>query len=385
MLLRPLLRTCLILGANFAAMGWAPAQAAPTPITADVAAPWQHGLSGLGFPVQLAGFSRDMLMDFGKVQADIAATYQQPATGSTATLYVFHAGLADVSIWHDRIKLAIGMGNVGQSQPAATITNLFTPALHAKDSGIRSVMPVAGKGYLASGVAIFQHNDWLVAVRLSSKSFTPAELDKVLAGFVDALALPQPALPEPARPASTKPAVPVRPAYVVSQCDSLLPSQPAKPAKTNMMESMLGAALMNVEVDKESATTDTPGTAPEKPAAGDVAANQPAPPYCVQAGAGASYGIYRNGPPEAGYVLALSDAGNVVMVQPDVTGLLFGKKKPKYSVVLSTPTERAIYAPFAGLPTVDQVIKLINETGPSASVSRPLGENKGSNINIMRP
>ena len=341
----------------------APAHAQSTPITADIAADWQHPLSGATFPVrlgpaQLGAFARESMEDYGTQQLDISGTYQQPQTRTTATLYVYRAGLPDASIWHDRIKAVIAAGRLGTPDFTKAITTLFTPAGHGANSGIRSAVPMTGKTATSSGVSVFPHDDWLVVVRMTSYTLSAADLDTALAGFTAAIPLPAPKASATA-------------AYVITPCTDPFPAQAAKRAPRDMMDDILASALMQALDDAAGKPT------PAKP---DAA---PPAPYCADPAGSANYGAYRAGGDKASYVVAMGDAGNAVQIAPNTMAAMLDKKKAgQYSMTLSTVASRISYTPFAAIPTVAQVIAAIDHENPVASTDRPIGNAKTRNINI---
>jgi len=331
----------------------APAHAQSTPITADIAADWQHPLSGATFPVRLGpvrlgAFARESMEDYGTQQLDISGTYQQPQTRTTATLYVYRAGLPDASIWHDRIKAVIAAG-------------------HSANSGIRSAVPMAGpstttKTATSSGVSVFPHDDWLVVVRMTSYTLSAADLDTALAGFTAAIPLPAPKASAPA-------------AYVITPCTDPFPAQAAKRAPRDMMTGVLAGVLMQM-ADNHELKPD-----PAKPAPAKV--DTAPPPYCADPAGSANYGAYRAEGDKASYVVAMGDAGNAVQIAPDGMAAMLDKKKAgQYSMTLSTVASRISYTPFAAIPTVAQVIDAIDHENPVASTDRPIGNAKSRNINI---
>lgn len=329
------------------------AQAAPNPISVDAAKDWRHDLTGTAFPPRIAAFSRHDIADFGNQQLDVMATYNQPETKTTATLYVYRAGLPDASIWHDRIVKVMGMGRLGTADVPHLQTTLFTPAGQGANSGIRSVVPLAGKAYTASGVAVFPHEDWLLVVRMSSETGSAADLDRALAGFVEALHL------SPARN-------PAPEAYGITPCPQPFPEQAAARAARDMTGGLLAGALMQALDDGKG-----------KPA------KTAAPHYCSDPAAGVDYGSYRDGQDQARYLVAVGDGGNVVQVAPDtMVALMDPKKSGQYSMMLTTVAKRVSYVPFIAIPSPAQVMTVLQSERPISMTDRPIGASKKKTITI---
>ena len=343
------------LALGLAALAAAPAMASTTPIVADVSAAWTHAGTGMTFSPTLGGFAREGIEDFGAGQLDIAASYGDPGSGTVATLYVFHAGLADVSVWHDRILSVIGMGALGTPDRDHALAAVFTPAGQGAESGLRTTMAMAGRDIAASGVAVFAHDDWLVVVRMSSHTLAPAALDARLAGFVGALAVPAAKVAAPA-------------AYRIAACGAPMPTAAATRLPSGADPQTLAGLLVSIiDVPRE------PGR--------DAA---PAPqPRCRDRDSGVQFGLYHGGDPAAGFTVAIGDDGNAVTVAPDLIAKAHGLAD-HYTVTLATVDKRIGYAGFAGLPTLAQVAGIVGHERPVIVYVRAVNGGKGQ-INIMTP
>jgi hypothetical protein len=336
------------------------AHAAPNPIAADADKDWLHHLTGVAFPARIGEFARKDIGDYSNQQLDIIATYEQPATKTTATLYLYRAGLPDASVWHDRILKVIGTGRLGAEDPAGLHTTLFTPPGQAADSGIRSVVPLSGKAYTASGLAVFPHDDWLVAVRMSSETGTAGDLDHMLAGFVDGLRL---------APASHRAPV----AYAITPCAQPFPTQSAARAARDMSGGLLASLLMQA-VDNDKVKAGKGKTKADK-AKAEQAQDTPDPHYCSGPPSEVTYGIYRNALDPKSYLVALGDGGNVVWVTPDsMAAILDPKKSGQYAMTLSTVAQRISYTPFTAQPSPAQVVDALRSEKPVSATNRPIGK-----------
>lgn len=330
-------------------------KANPTPIAVDLLAGWEHELTGIQFPAEIADLSRSSIADIGNQKLDIFAIYRLPDGKTEATVYVFRAGLNDASIWHDRIVAIIGLGRLGQADVSNATRTLFS-APGGNGGGYRTVVPMAGKGVTASGISIFQHGDWLVAVRMSSQSLSAADLDTKLATFTSALP-------------TSAPLKMGQPPYLIEDCPDRLPTKQAKRAKADMSSALLsglfGQMIDSGEVEPdEAATSAAPVT------------------YCRDSTSTNDYGVYRSGPPADGYVVAFGDAGVAAFVHRDSAAELLGKASGQYALSLVTVDRNLNFTAFRGLPTPSQVMATLRGEAPASSTGRPIGKEGDRTISI---
>lgn len=315
-----------------------------SPITVDAGADWVHARTGLAVPPSAAGFARREMGDLSKDQLDVVVTYQQPETKTWVTVYLFHAGLVDASIWHDRALAAILAK--GASDAAQAITTKFTPAGHGADSGLRTTIAVSGGNLTATSVALFAHDDWLLKVRMSSSSLSAPALDPVMARFIDALVLPAPStLAAPARP--------------IGPCADALPASRAKQAKTDQTYAILGMAFVQqAELDRVAERgRDAPETGHG---------------YCRDRDSPTPHAVYREEGKAAteGYLMTIGDAGITVRVQPDAIAGMMDLKGPHYLVWLWTVDTVVGFSPFKGMPSPAQVAEMLGSKAPVFEAAR---------------
>lgn len=348
----------LALAFGFSAMFAATAaQAELKPIPSKAGKDWRHALTGTNFPPQIGELPRRNIADYGNQQLDIAAIYEQPETGTVATVYVYRAGLPDASIWHDRILKVMGGAGLGEVDQSKKVTTIFTPKGQGENSGIRSVVPLSGKAQAASGVAVFAHDDWLIVVRMTSASLAPADLDPALATFVDALGIG----------AAKNPATA---AYGITPCAQPFPTQTVERGARDMTGGLLAGALMQVVEEGKV-----------KPDKGEGASE--IPHYCSDPGAVVDYGAYRNEKDAGNYLIAVGDDGNVIWLAPDtMAALLDEKKSGQYAMTLTTVANRVSYAPFTAMPGPAQVMKVLQSERPISVVNRAIGKSKNKTITI---
>ncbi|WP_067734647.1 hypothetical protein [Novosphingobium naphthalenivorans] len=317
------------------------ARANGTPIIADVRAPWEHDQTGYVFPPVVTGFERTSIQDFGKGEFDLSAAYSDPATHTETTLYLFHAGLADPSVWHDRILVAMSSGALGTL--GDTTTTVFTPPTRQAGAGIRSVAPLEGKSSKATGVAIYPFADWLIAVRMTSRTLEPSALDARLAAFVQDLSAP--AVPTKSAP----------PAYLIAPCEDALPEKQAKIFRPTMMDAMIGAAadLPNKDLPYDEAALAPMGVV-----------------WCRDSASTNDYGVYRADGTKKRYIVAVGDAGMTAFVGADKLGAQLSGAANMYQMLVRTVDHTYVYPRFSRLPAVNQVIGQISRGSPISSATR---------------
>lgn len=322
-----------------------PASAEVRQITLADDATWQHQRTQAQFPPTLDGFSRDWVGDFGTGETDILATYQDRASGTTATLYVFRAGLVDVSLWQDRVYTAMKESpNTGPIiEEEALRANFSPPQGGGADSGYRIAAPSRNKGVASTGFGMFPHDGWLIAVRMSSARLTAQELDRRIDSFMAAVPLPAGTVTYPA-------AAPLQP------CPTPLSfKKKAKQKKTDLGTLLIVGALASARDKLASEDQGQPLTQAR---------------FCKESDAGASYGVYRADDTDDSYVLALGDAGVSVTVGRSDIGSLLNRSSPdQYWPILSDSEATRIYAPFDRLPSPEQVLGIIQSQNPVSTVS----------------
>lgn len=334
----------------------APATADSTQLETDPAASWKHQWTSLQMPAQLDGFARMRVDDFADKQLDIAGTYNDAETKTLATLYVFRAGLIDVSVWGDRIAQVIRSNSaLGTYDEVSSAATSFTPASgDGTGSGYTMAGSVSGTGLSATGFTMFPHNGWLVAVRMSSGTLTAAQLRARLTSFTAAIPL------DPAR-------IEYPQTRAVPDCaDSLEFKKQAKQGKPDMTGLLLMGTL--------GATLRTPTGDDGKPLA-----KVPATNYCRDKNSTTQYGVYRADGDKKGYVIAIGDAGVAIYVGLSDFGALTGGKSSYWATLLTTEGSRT-YAPFNTLPSPQQVIDAVNSEAPvTSTVETPDGK---STVNL---
>ncbi|PCD02916.1 hypothetical protein COC42_00250 [Sphingomonas spermidinifaciens] len=163
--------------------------AALVAVPATAKADWVHKPTGLRVPDAIGddfrkGETRDA--SDGK-QANIWVQYGTDE--DAATLYVYRSAYPDAGLWFHRTEAAM-RGNVGLSGdlPPPWEVTLFGAAA---PNGLRQVYTLDGrtKGFRSTALLIVNHGEWLIKVRLSSRSLDAQALDGRLDRFVAAMRL----------------------------------------------------------------------------------------------------------------------------------------------------------------------------------------------------
>lgn len=318
-------------------------------IDAPAGQAWIHDGSGFGFAATADGFKRVEVRDFGKTQSDIAITYRDDATGTIVTLYLFRAGVPDVSIWADRAEASIlvnaprYLGTIGQDKRRWSPLTLWP---NARNAGMSLVYPLEGKGLKATGLAMVRHGPWLIKLRLSSARHDPAQVEARMTSLLRALALPAPAGKQ-------------SPVYQIKPCQTSLSMAKATQFGHDPIEATVPALL--------------------------VPQGEPAPatkPYCrEETGLGLS-AIFRPGGSMSEYVLTFNDGGVAALVRPwPVTSP--GRTKPFVSGMLISNDLIVGLGRFDATPGWQQLYDAFDNASPTFQIDRtPAGKGK---VTVLKP
>ncbi|WP_226635515.1 hypothetical protein [Novosphingobium profundi] len=321
----------------------APASAHADPIKVDVEADWHHAQTKFVFAPQVSRFERIAMKDYGNAELDVTAAYSDGATQTEATVYLFHAGLADASVWHDRILAFIERGELGTLDTSQTRTSTFTPPSGQPSAGIRSVGPLSGTSAKSTGIAIYPFADWLLAVRMTSHSLDPDALDVRLSTFVEELSAPRAPIGAPK-------------AYPILACTKPLPNKAAKFYKPTMMDALLGATINLTNKDE---TYDS-GALPPKDA-----------DWCRDPSSTSEYGVYRSKGTRSSYIVAVGDSGTTASVgRETLSGAISGSLSPSFQMTVRTVDHAYAFPRFTRLPAVSQVVAQIYKGQPISSATR---------------
>lgn len=329
-------------------------KAKATPVAAEPSQRWTHEESQVGFPASIANFARETVEDSTTSQSDIAVTFRDHANQTLASVYLFRAGIANVSLWQDRIAQQILRpdGPLGTIDRAKGTETPFTPAGGGSQSGSRLVFPVSGKANTATGSAVLAVDQWLVAIRMTSRTLSPTALDSQLASFVDALVLP-------------RAKVPAEPVYRITECTTPpLPTKAAKRADVGLGSMLVRSTLQmtskKAEDDRKSSIRSFVL-------------------FCRAASGTPTFGAYRIDQNRNRYIVAFGDAGVVAVIEPDSSTELMGEGKTM-GLTLITTEQNLFFRGFRSLPAMEQVLSVVDTENPIGGTGRTA--KNSSTINI---
>lgn len=314
---------------------------------------WQHADSGLILPARLDGLPRTRLVDATDVERDVTADFQAPDKSFDATVYIFHPALDSVPVWFDRIAAAIDardlFGGVSASRPGPIA---FAPPGGLVASALRQSYTPTRRTVRGTAVAVMPIGEWLVVVRASSPTLSPAETEARMDRVIAAMRWPRLA------PGTEAPA-----AMPVAACPDALHFTHAKPAKDEgpdlMMAILAGAVTRST---KAAPVTTSPAN------------------WCRDPASGSAYGVYRTNADSRGYTMAIGDAGRVANVIASLDTQM--GKGNSYSVTLTDVDGAVLSFPtFEGMPAPDQVMAVLRK-GPTARVTNAANQ---TNVSIVPP
>lgn len=307
---------------------------------------WQHALTGIILLSKLGDFQRSELRDNGTSELDVAATYYAGSDADTATIYLFRPGVDNLPMWFDRSHYAMTVNS--QLQVAAPIGPIARVALPGSSvgSGLRMTYALRGdKG--ATGLVMVPYGDWLLAIRVTSRTKAAAEVDAALLTLISKIRWPE------KRPVE-------RLADPVAACVTSIKTRKAKLIQPDLAQALIGATISNI-ID-------------QKGQKGGLDAGKP-PIFCRDGNPTREYAMYRSDQSTDGYILAIGDSGIAASVFP---GLSLTDRK-EFAVTLSTHDLRDTYPSFDALPDPKQVFALIASRGPMSRAMR------GGNNIILAP
>ena len=323
--------------------------------------PWAHKDSGFAFPAVNGPFVRRGMTDIsdGK-RIDVSATYDDPTTGSVATLYLYRPAMPDASLWFD-----ISNWFLQRNDRFGTITpdggpTAFQIAPTAGSAALRQSYAISATGR-STGVAIVPVGPWLIKLRITSATLEPAVLDQMMRDFLTAMPWPKkmPTAPD---------------GLPIAACTTKLGTMRAEEIKQVSAVILVGAMLASMaKEDSEKGTAEPPAR------------------LCRDdSQTGFIYPLYQLDEGRTGYVMPIGDNGTLLSVRNDTTsaavsselgGNTSGEARPFYRVTVMTPEKWEQYPAFAQLPPPDQAAEVTRQSEP-LSVTKILG--KGTQIVLNR-
>lgn len=318
-----------------------PVDARDLPVPADKG--WQHAQTGVVVMPQVAGFRRTALTDATDTEHDVAAQFGEDAEGTFATLYLFKPAAGGAAVWFDRAQTALDAGATGKGSAPATIEPVaFALPGGTATTAVRQVHAIPGGPYRSTALAVVPVGDWLVKLRITSRTLTAERLDARLTALVAGLRWPARAREGAAF-------------ALVQPCAAPLDYGKAKVVKADGAGMFMSLIL--------------PGVIAKQPAA------ERGPPalWCREGERSTDYAAYRADGSVASYILAYNDAGRIARIAPPI--LAEGKGKSVTVTTEDVDGTVSAYPSFSAPPRPAQVWKLLNS-------GRPTSRAKGDQITI---
>lgn|GEM_PF-2262966 len=304
--------------------------------------PFTHERTDTIFPGEIGGLKLTRMHDFSDASFDLAAIYGGMDDGDEMSVYLYRAGLPDVSLWFGQVQRYMMMRQAFTPVEGADLApRFFAPAGSAVESAIRLTYPTEGGDITSTGAVVLPRGDWLFKIRASSKTRSVAELDSLIDAALAAVPIP----PELSAPE----------AYPVTSCPDTLDLPGAQRAPETAATGM--TAIMGLMA------VDT--------ASGRDEARQVL--WCRDAGSPEDNPVFRPDERKDAYVITLQDAGAVVSVghpegfsgQPALPEA--GQPIP---VMFRNSTSDYLLALFTSVPTPQQALATLDAGQILASYDR---------------
>ncbi|WP_165324729.1 hypothetical protein [Rhizorhabdus phycosphaerae] len=330
--------------------------------------PWVHKGSKFAFPAMIGPFSRRMVEDIsdGK-QIDLAGTYDEPGSQTLASVYIYRPAMPDPALWFDisswYLQRSQLLGGVGKgAAPTA-----FQMGSGSDTSALRQSYALASNNVGSTGLAIVPMGRWIVKLRMTSRTLSPAALDQAMRDFLYGLSWPS--------------NVPRKDTVPIGACLRSLTNERAEELEQPSAVILVGAMLASMAEKPEA---DAPTEPPARLCRDDIRSNASRPLYQLDDGA-------------TGYLQPLGDNGTLLVVRNDPTSAalivelaggdksesreLSGQKdddkkasaydgrKGFFRITLMTPEQWAQYPAFDSLPSIEQTTDVVENRRPLSVTS----------------
>jgi hypothetical protein len=323
-----------------------PVQAQGEAVNFPDEADWTHKATGLTVTPEHEGFVRDGVRQYAEDEMNVSVQLHDADRSTSITVYVYRAGVANVSIWADRALTAM-LGNPAMGSPVGgqLFMGRFTPINSSgEDSGFHAVTSLEGANVRATGMSMFAHDDWLIKVRASSSRLDEAGITEAIGSVISGFKLGESEEKYPT-------------VEFIEPCEKGLKF--AKKIKLTQLD--LIGQLMFVPLT-EHITVASKGK--------DTAKNS----WCRDPQSTLEVGIYRSGNDNDSFVAALGDSGiNAYVAKFRTSSELL--KARGFIVKTSDGIEEATWPIFDKLPHPVVIARNYGEVGPLATVDvRPGGD-----------
>lgn len=324
---------------------------AQAPIELEIGAPWEHPHSGIIVPDTIGGLPRGSATEFAQDFLNIGFSFSSDDGADEISLYIYRHTNGAVPVWFRQAQTAIETRDIYANPELAFAVEQYGWPDADEWQGLRAIYATPNSRYsAATAVVLFSVDGWLVKMRASSSSKTPAQLSAVIdAAFAELT-------PPDAKVAQS-------PAIAVVDCEEKLRFKKARDAAPDAGSAVLGALLGGM-MSRERAKED---------GGEEVSVPETAKVWCRDAALNPTQVAYRaNGASDA-YLLAISDSGMGISVGRDTTSAILkperSSSKPNYSITLITDTQRINYVPQNRLPSLQRVLEVVNANRTVSRVS----------------
>ncbi|MFD1035204.1 hypothetical protein ACFQ15_11120 [Sphingomonas hankookensis] len=309
------------------------AQVVGSTVSAKAGKPYRFKHSGITTPAELDGMRRVDVRQLGDNELDVFAVYQDGP--DAITVYVYRSLTGSVPVWFDRARASVEQRREMFGNVVPVVPTAFTPPGQSTASGLMAGWTLNKAPYRGTALAILPVGEWLVKVRYSSSKMDGPAVAARIPAVLSTLGWPGNI------PAAT-------PAAPVADCATPLAfSSTAAPVTDR--DALFSAAFSGGLIAAAATEKGTPSATPP------VWCRDPAP---ARIGA-----AYRSDGSSDSYLLAISDSGCGIEVQPDVIGREVaqsqGKTLNQWSTALYEPGSIIIYGPTTALPSPDLVITML--------------------------
>jgi hypothetical protein len=322
--------------------------AAQTKIQNDPQTDFRHNPSGIVLASSAARIPRVSVVEYDDKQLDFAADFRSADAKEVTTIYIYRKVTGDVPLWFDRIQRTVEARDVYANPVIAIAPEPFTPAGQANARGLLVVYAPGVPPWKSSAAALTTVGEWFVAVRASSQTLTPEQLQTRLQQTF--AKWPQEKAPAPV-------AVPI------ALCSTTIDrpgkdAEPVKDAVGTAMASALTATMTDALVG-----------------AGMVKAVH----WCRDPSKIENGTAYRPDGVTDRYLVAIQDAGRGIWAAPTgLPGILIGatsKAKQSFMVEIIDVDRHTGRGNFQTLPTFGQAIAL-SQNGRRTYVAHTWGDEK---------
>jgi len=320
---------------------------------------WAHDWTSMVFPSRIGGFERDGISQFEERQTNVVSQYFDDSSQTILSIYIYRPGNPDTAVWFDRALIPIGAAEqYGSVDLDRMKIGTFAPTGGVAESGMFAVLAVDGN-FRSTALSMYRAGEWLVKVRISSRTLTVIEMDALRRDI-------ERSLPKMEGLDSDQ-------AYFIEECQTAMTAGQAIPYNDPKgdialaVEASISVAAARLDDNVEGAPAQSV--------------------YCRQGQRRDQLNIYRLNESVDSYYTAIGDAGSGFSV---FAKSLYGAEPGGESAVEVYRVQSAdglntnVHRPFVGLPSVQQAADAVYRFPGLAQVSRPLGDDE-TNISLLTP